>query len=77
MNPNRFEYTSHWGSRFISETADLSKGVTIEKPANLPPRYFAADIAEMTGFHATNVHPTLNGFQGYDTIDFTIIDEQS
>ena len=39
-----------------------------EAPEILP--MMMGDVAEMIGFHATNILPQLNGFSGYDTLSF-------
>lgn len=67
MNDHPFEYTSHNGTVFYAERCDFRGGVTVTyKPVY--PFPFAEDVAEMIGYHATNIHPKLNGFQGYDCI---------
>ena len=39
---------------------------------NLPksPQALYSDIAEFIGYHATLIHPDLNGFAGYDCLKF-------
>lgn len=32
--------------------------------------FFARDVAQMIAYHAMNIWPELNGFQGYDCIKF-------
>jgi len=56
----------------MSPTADFRHGVTVQRPATTD-RQFVADIAEMVGFHATNILPMLNGFQGYAAIDYKVV----
>lgn len=34
------------------------------------------DAAEMAGYHAVNIRPELNGFQGYDCLEFKEIGEK-
>lgn len=64
-----FEYTSRYGTVFTAKRTDFAGGVTVllSKP-DLKTDQLISDVAEMIGFHATNIHPGLNGFQGYDCI---------
>jgi hypothetical protein len=68
MNEKAFAYTSHHGTRFTSARCDFSTPIEVhEKPKTA---LYVKDVAEMIGYHATNVWPQLNGFQGYDCLDF-------
>ena len=48
---------------YVEHEGSLEKG-TIEK--------IMVDISEMIGYHAGNILPELNGFSGYDTVNFEI-----
>ena len=75
MNDKPFD---HQG-RFLSFTAsrcDFSEGVDVEvtgQPAFID---IMNDVAAMIGYHATNIHPSLNGFSGYDCCRFKFVDEE-
>jgi len=73
MNNKKFEHTSHYGTHFTSERCDFKDGVTIQRSIHLDDVGFVTDIAEMVGYHATNILPELNGFQGYDAIRYNIV----
>lgn len=74
MNEKHFSYRSHNGTQFIAERCDFRTGVSVQSPVLASGCYagFSSDVAEMIGYHATNIWPSLNGFQGYDCITFTI-----
>jgi len=67
MNEKPFSHTCRYGTTFQSDRCDFKNGVRM---IGLPKNRFmaASDVAEMIGFHATNIHSDLNGFAGYDTI---------
>ncbi len=69
MNEKSFEYTSHYGTVFKSDRCDFKGGVWVtHQPAE---KFFSwSDVTEMIGYHATNIHPQLNGFQGYDCVQW-------
>ena len=67
-----FDHNYHFGTVFRSETCDFKNAILVyDKPQN--EILFARDVAEMIAFHAFNIHPELNGFQGYDCINFAIV----
>lgn len=70
MNEKPFEYTSHFGTKFNATRCDFFNGVTVSDKNPNNDKY-TSDVAEMIGYHATNIHPQLNGFQGYDCIYWT------
>ena len=73
MNKKPFSYHSTYGARFECETCDFSTPVIVTlDDTDMPMRLYGNDVAEMIGYHATNIWPELNGFQGYDTIRFVI-----
>ena len=74
MNEKPFTHHCCNGSRFQCDRCDFTKPI---KVLDKPPyeALFAADVAEMIGYHAINIWPELNGFQGYDTIEFDIVCE--
>lgn len=72
-----YTYTSRNGTTFRS-TRGLGGGVTIKRVKRVGLRarvktsvregLFIADCMEFAAMHAIQVHPTLNGFQGYDCL---------
>ena len=73
MNKLQFSYMSHWGTQFYCDTCDFSTPVTVTmSDEDMSRSLYSVDVAEMIGYHATNIWPQLNGFQGYDTIKFII-----
>lgn len=74
MNERPFEHHCSNGSSFQCDRCDFAKPIKVlDKPSD--EELFAADVAEMIGYHATNIWPDLNGFQGYDCIHFDIVCE--
>lgn len=73
MNTLQFTYTSANGTIFFCETCDFSTPVKVKMMDEDMARWmYTRDVAEMIGYHATNIWPELNGFQGYDCINFVI-----
>ena len=74
MNKTPFSYHSSWGSTFECDTCDFSTPMRvrqIQRPKTINELdFYSRDLAEMIGYHATNIWPKLNGFQGYDCIKF-------
>jgi hypothetical protein len=73
MNDKPFDHVSHFGTKFVAPKADFRDGVIIHRSVHLDDVHFLSDLAEMIGYHAVNIHPELNGFQGYDCINFKIM----
>lgn len=68
MNKKTFSYRSNWSCLFECECCDFSEPIVVRFMTDQ--LAFARDLAEMIGYHATNIRPNLNGFQGYDTLNF-------
>lgn len=69
MNDRPFEHNCQYGTKFRCERCDFKEPVIVTNaPQN--PIHFASDVSEMIGFHATNIWPQLNGFSGYDCIQY-------
>jgi len=68
-NDKPFIHKSRYGTSFRAGRCDFQDGVVVTCRAKDPVQ-LASDVAEMIGFHATLIHPDLNGFSGYDCIDF-------
>lgn len=69
MNEKSFSHISHYGTAFDCDRCDFRTPIVVSTPPE-DPRLYVKDVAEMIGFHTTNIHPELNGFQGYDCIEF-------
>lgn len=69
MNKQTFSYISHYGTQFECSRCDFKAPIRISE-AQGDEHQRKSDLAEMIGFHAVNIHPNLNGFQGYDCLKF-------
>ncbi len=76
MNEQRLEHTSHNFTRFTANRSDLDNGVKVEKPAGISEIQFAQDIAEFAAWHRSCIYEQLNGFRGYNCIQFVIHEAQ-
>ena len=75
MNDKPFSHACRFGTEFIAYRCDFVGGIKIKnRPSNQ--LFFASDVAEMIGFHAVNIRPELNGFQGYDCIQWSVATEK-
>lgn len=77
MNDKPFEHLSHYGTKFVAPKADFREGVIIFRSPGLTQLQLLADLSEMIGYHAVNIHPELNGFSGYDCINFKIMTDKT
>lgn len=71
-NDKPYRHVSKNGSLFESDRCDFQNGVTVTKPEGITEERFMVDVSEFIGFHATVIHPELNGFQGYGCITYRI-----
>jgi hypothetical protein len=75
LNDQPFSFHSNNGVVFHSDHCDFRNGITYKIPKDTNKkeiqRMLMVAVAEMIGEHAMNVHPRLNGFQGYDVLTFT------
>ncbi len=76
LNGEPFEHTCHWLTRFTAKRCDFVGGVTAHVIPGRTREQVMADVAEMIGFHAVNIRPQLNGFAGYDCIDFKVVERK-
>lgn len=67
-NEKPFSYRSRNGTSFKAR-CDFRQGVIVTD-APKARELAMADVAEMIGYHCTNILPNLNGFQGYDCVYF-------
>lgn len=65
-----FSHSCGHGTTFECDRCDLSSVIRVyDAPFNR--QEFAADVAEMIGYHAAAIHPDLRtGFSGYNTLKF-------
>lgn len=71
-----FSHRGRYGTLFQADRCDLRGGVRIvvNRNADLTPEQFVADVAMCAAYHAALILPDLNGFPGYDTVKYEIID---
>jgi len=71
LNERPYRHNCRHGSVFRAERCDFKGGVEVAFcNGKLTDKQRMEDVAEMIGFHAVNVYPYLNGFSGYDCIEF-------
>jgi hypothetical protein len=69
MNDKPFQHICQNGTEFRCTRCDFKTPIQIiGRPSS--DTKFASDVAEMIGFHAVTIRPELNGFQGYDCLQF-------
>jgi hypothetical protein len=71
MNYRPFSHTSDHGTVFKATRCDFVGGVTIIRARDVTNAQLASDIAQMIGYHALQIYPELNGFAGYNCIQWT------
>jgi hypothetical protein len=76
LNEKPFEYDGRVVS-FKAARCDFEGGVDVtyavgalQGPVKKTVALIMGDVAAMIGYHATNIHPHLNGFRGYDGFEF-------
>ncbi len=74
LNEEPFRHICQNGTIFTADRCDFIGGVTAKTPPNMRPERLMQDVAEMIGFHATNIHPDLSGFSGYGVATFKIVE---
>lgn len=74
LNDQPFEHTSRNGLTFTGERCDLKAGVNVQYPSwKLSVEQIGADFAQFAAWHNGCIWEQLNGFQGYDCVDYTMI----
>lgn len=71
INHKSFSHYCRYGTKFTASRCDFRDGVEVSDVPETQTQ-FACDVAEMIGYHAVNIRPELNGFQGYDCINWII-----
>lgn len=76
LNDSPFQHYSN-GLEFVAERCDFSTGVYVIVPDGqmLQDEALMSSVAGMIGYHATNIHPQLSHFSGYDAIKFCAISD--
>jgi hypothetical protein len=64
VNDKPFSFRSSNGTTFTFERSDFMGGCIVSD-ANPDMGRYSQDLAEMICYHVMNIHPNLNGFQGY------------
>jgi len=73
MNERPIEHTCAQGTLvFTCDRADLSRTPIHVTGDIRSEEHLACAVAEFTAWHALNIFPQLNGFAGYDTLDFRL-----
>ena len=77
LNENNFMRSAR-GIYFVSRRCDLSDGVLVLVDCPLEeitPEMMLKATASIVGYHACNIHPELNGFRGYDAINYHFVQD--
>ena len=69
-----WNFKSEHGTIFSAQRSDLEGGVDVLVPSGLSRECYTADVAEAMMHHRTMIHPHLNGFRGYDTVEYRVVD---
>lgn len=77
LNEKPFSHFCRNGVEFEADRCDFKNGVIVslyEDETNLDDytKKLISATAEMTAWHAMFIHPHLNGFQGYDCVNYII-----
>ena len=70
INEKPIQHRAGHGTEFLADRADLRGGVKVITHITNDPKLIKSDYAEFAAWHAHNIHPQLNGFSGYDCIEF-------
>jgi hypothetical protein len=73
MNDRPFEHRGHWGTVLTADRCDFAGGVSVSKPKGITEKHLIQDMMEIAAWHAVHIHPHLNGFQGYDAFEITLV----
>lgn len=72
INDHEFEHLTANGTWFRCDRCDLAVPVKVTHREGLPLERLMADFVEFAAFHVRHIHPKLNGFAGYDAIEYEI-----
>lgn len=80
MNDMPFEHNSRNGTTFTCTRCDFREPVKVKLEVSLMEvadvdvlARISVDISEMIGYHSKNIWKELNGFSGYDCINYEFI----
>lgn len=74
LNDRPFAHDSPNGVGVEASRCDLADGVIITRRSDHTEIDVATAIAAAMGFHGANILPRLNGFRGYDNIQYSVRD---
>ncbi len=75
LNDKPFEHNTNNGLTFTGSRCDFKDGVTVQMPMwKVSVEKMCADFAEFAAWHRSCIWEQLNGFQGYDCVNYTIIE---
>lgn len=73
INDKPFDHTTRRGVTFTCDRSDLSTPIYITGLHRSPlVMEVAQATAEFAAWHALHIHPHLNGFRGYDSLEFEV-----
>lgn len=70
LNEKPFHHIARNGIEFTADRCDFRTGVTVKIPDGTSKLDLVAGVAEIIAFHALNIQEHLDGFTGYDAIEF-------
>jgi hypothetical protein len=80
MNDMPFEHVSINGTKFTCARCDFGAPIKVKTEFSLMEmadvevlQRIMVDISEMIGYHSGNIWKELNGFQGYDCIQYELV----
>lgn len=75
-NEEKLVYTSYDNAvKFSCNRSDLRETVNVSVACYLHESHLRKYFLEFGAWHAMEVHPKLNGFPGYDCVNFKVIAE--
>jgi hypothetical protein len=80
MNDRPFSHISRHGIEFRCKRCDFREPIEVEIGTEYRPEYHEVylnrvmvDVSEMIAYHVQNIWKNLNGFSGYDCIEFKFV----
>jgi hypothetical protein len=71
-NQASFEHQCRNGTMFSAVRCDFVGGVMARMRKGATLEQFAQDVAQLIGYHALTIRADLDGFVGYDAIEFEV-----
>jgi len=75
INEQPYQHFSGNGTEFKCLRCDFKLPVIVKKPKGISNEAYTRDVAEMVSNHVLTIWKQLNGFSGYDCINFQIFEE--